>query len=82
MRQSIVVGSSITTHGGDAKVHDPMLSVAPIEPAELLLGAGEADLEPFDLAEPAFPLGFGDSGDQVVADLGKPCVLKRVRSKE
>jgi hypothetical protein len=31
-----------------------MLSVAPIELAELLLGAGQADLETFDLAEPAF----------------------------
>lgn len=44
-----------------------MLPVAPIEPAELLLGAGHADLETLDLAEPAFRLGFGDSGDQVVA---------------
>ncbi|WP_180268840.1 hypothetical protein [Streptomyces sp. Ru87] len=53
-----------------------------IELAEFLLGAGEADLEPLNLAEPAFPLGFGDSSDQVVADLGKPCPLGRARSKE
>ncbi|GAA4624070.1 hypothetical protein GCM10023196_022750 [Actinoallomurus vinaceus] len=59
-----------------------MLPVAPIELAELLLGASQADLETFDLAEPAFRLGFGDSGDQVVADLGKPCPLGRVRSEE
>ncbi|MGW1718932.1 hypothetical protein [Streptomyces sp. NPDC002156] len=56
--------------------------MAPIELAELLLAAGQADLETFDLAEPAFRLGFGDSGDHVVADLGKPCPLGRVRSKE
>ncbi|MFF9410375.1 hypothetical protein ACF1B0_33340 [Streptomyces anandii] len=82
MRQPIFVGSSIATRGGDAEVHCRMLPVAPIELAEFLHGAGEADLEPFDLAEPAFPLGFGDSGDQVVADLCKPCALGRVRSKE
>ncbi|WP_326615848.1 hypothetical protein OG863_01295 [Streptomyces decoyicus] len=82
MRQPTFVGSSITTRGGDAKAHDHMLPVAPIEPAEPLLGAGQADLETFDLAEPAFRLGFGDSGDQVVADLGKPCPLGGVRPEE
>ncbi|MET9074703.1 hypothetical protein [Streptomyces sp. NPDC004232] len=82
MRQPTVMGSSITTGGGDAQVHGRRLPVAPIELAELLLGADEADLETFDLAEPAFCLGFGDSGDQVVADLGKPCPLGRVRSQE
>jgi hypothetical protein len=70
--QSTFVGSSITTSSRDAKVYGRMLPVAQIEPAELLLGASQADLETFDLAEPAFRLGFGDSGDQVVADLGKP----------
>jgi hypothetical protein len=82
MRQPTFVGSSITTHGGDAKGHGRMLPVAPIELAELLFGASQADLETLDLAEPAFRLGFGDSGDQVVADLGKPCPLGRVRSEE
>ncbi|MEU2205724.1 hypothetical protein AB0B95_16710 [Streptomyces hygroscopicus] len=56
--------------------------MAPNEPAELLLGAGQAGLETFDRAEPAFRLGFGDSGDQVVADLGKSRPLGRVRSRE
>ncbi|HEY9372173.1 hypothetical protein [Streptomyces sp.] len=42
MRQPTLVGSSITTHGGDAKVHGRMLPVAPIELAELLLGASQA----------------------------------------
>lgn len=73
MRQPTFVGSSLTTRGGDAKAQDRMLPVAPIELAELLLGSSHADLETFDLAEPAFRLGVGDSGDQVVADLGKPC---------
>jgi hypothetical protein len=82
MRQPILVGSSITPRGGDAKVHGRMLPVAPIELADLLLSASQADLETFDLAEPTFRLGFGDSGDQVVADLGKPRPLGRVRSEE
>jgi hypothetical protein len=44
MRQPICVGSSITTRGGDAKVHDRVLLVVPIQLAELLLGASQADL--------------------------------------
>ncbi|WP_158692916.1 hypothetical protein [Streptomyces roseochromogenus] len=43
-----------------------------IELGELLLCAGEADLESFDLTEPPVLFCFGDSGDQVVADVGKP----------
>ena len=39
---------------------------------ELGFGASQADLEALDLAEPAFRLGFGDSGDQVVADVDQP----------
>ena len=35
-------------------------------------GAGEADLQALGLAEPAVGLGFGDAGDQVVADLDEP----------
>ncbi|MFB7109188.1 hypothetical protein [Streptomyces sp. NPDC056291] len=82
MRQPTFMGSSITTRGGNAKIHGRMLPVGLIELAELLLGASQADLETFDLAEPAFPFSFGDSGDQVVADLGKPCPLGRVRPEE
>ena len=36
---------------------------------QFVLGAGQADLESFDLAGPAFALGFGDAGVEVVADL-------------
>lgn len=62
MRQPTLVGSSITTRGGDAKGHGRMLPVAPIEPAELLLGAGQADPETFDLAEPASGFGPAPAG--------------------
>ncbi|MFI8992444.1 hypothetical protein ACIG63_47305, partial [Streptomyces antimycoticus] len=56
MRQSTFVDSSITTRSGDAKVHGRILPMAPIELVELLLGASQADLETFDLAEPTFRL--------------------------
>ncbi len=67
MWQPTSVGSSITTRGGDAKVQGRMPPVASTEPGELVLGAGQADAEPFCLAEPAFAFGFGDAGDEVVA---------------
>ncbi|MFF1584966.1 hypothetical protein ACFVX2_31585 [Streptomyces sp. NPDC058283] len=63
MRQPTSVGSSITTRGGDAKVHGRLLPGAPIEPAKLLFGVGQADLETFDLAEPAFRLAFARACD-------------------
>ena len=37
--------------------------------AEFVAGAGEADFQAFGFAEPALGFGFGDAGDQVVADL-------------
>src|SRR6516162_7928399 len=43
--------------------------MAAVDLGEFVVGAGEADLESFDLAEPAFAFGFGDAGGEVVADL-------------
>src|SRR5207248_9301331 len=43
---------------------------SPVYLGELVAGAGQADLESFGFAMPAFPLGFGDAGDEVVPDLG------------
>lgn len=34
-------------------------------------GSGEADLEAFDFAEPAFTFGLGDTGGEVVPDVGQ-----------
>ena len=42
---------------------------------ELLPGPGEADLQPLDLAEPAFPFSFVDAGQEVVAHLFEPGAL-------
>jgi hypothetical protein len=45
---------------------------------DLVLGAGEADLQPFDFAQPSFTSGFGYAGFEVVADLDQPVVLARL----
>ena len=39
------------------------------ELGEFVSGAGEADVEPVDFAEPAFGMGLGDAVEEVVADL-------------
>ena len=49
---------------------DYRAGVAPVDLGEFVFGSGEADLESFDFAGPAFAFGFGDAGDEVVADLG------------
>ncbi|MEU0374749.1 hypothetical protein ABZ070_31975 [Streptomyces sp. NPDC006283] len=49
---------------------------------KLLLGVSKAALQPFDLAEPAFPLGFHDAREEVVADLDKPGTLCRVDDQD
>jgi hypothetical protein len=46
-----------------------------VDLGELVFGAGEADFESFGFAEPAFAFGFGDAGDEVVADLGDAGLL-------
>ncbi|MDT3446276.1 MULTISPECIES: hypothetical protein [unclassified Pseudofrankia] len=45
---------------------------------KLGLGAGEADLESFGFAEPVVGFGFGDAGDEVVADVEKTVAGGRV----
>ena len=48
---------------------------ATVDLGELLVGAGQADLESFDFAVPAFAFGFGDAGGEVVADLDEAWLL-------
>jgi hypothetical protein len=57
------------------------LSVASVDLREFVFGASQADLEPFDLAEPALTFGFGDAAGQVVADLEQPLPLGGIRPK-
>lgn len=67
---------------GNAKINVAATGDAPVDLGEFPLCAGEVDLEPFDFAEPAFTFGFGDAGDEVVADVDESCPLGRVWSKE
>jgi len=49
---------------------------------EFGVGAGEADLEALGLAVPAVGFGFGDAGDEVVADLLQPCAGARIWAQQ
>jgi len=49
---------------GEAEV-DGLASAAAVDLREFVVGAGEADLESFYFAEPAFAFGFGDAGGEV-----------------
>lgn len=53
-----------------------------VDLGELVLGAGEADLEALDLAEPAFALGPGDAVVQVDPDLLKAVPLGGIWPQE
>ena len=47
---------------------------------EFVVGGGEADLESFGFAGPAFAFGLGDAGQEVVADLFQAAPLGGVES--
>jgi hypothetical protein len=49
---------------------------------DLLACGGEADLQAFDLAEPALVLGFADAVEQVGAHVGEPVALCGVGPQE
>jgi hypothetical protein len=51
---------------------------APVDLSELVVGVGEADLEPLNLAEPSLTLGLGDAVVEVVAVLHDAVPLGRI----
>jgi hypothetical protein len=53
-----------------------------VQLGELGVCCGQADLESPGFAAPAFAFGFGDAGDEVVADVHQPRPLSRVGSQE
>jgi hypothetical protein len=53
-----------------------------VDLGELAVGAGEADLESFDFAEPAFAFCFSDASLEVAADLFQPWPLCGVWPQE
>jgi hypothetical protein len=75
------VGVGVDDHR-KTKINDAGAGGVPVKLGDFLLGSGEADLEPLDLAEPSFAFGLGDAGDQVVADVGKSCPLGRIGPEE
>ncbi|MEU8559431.1 hypothetical protein ACFU5D_27990 [Streptomyces anthocyanicus] len=50
--------------------------------SRFVLGAGQADLQAFDRADPALALSFGNPVKQVVADLDQAISLRGFRPKE
>lgn len=65
---------------GNAEINVAATGDAPVDLGEFLLR--EADLEPFDFAEPAFTFGFCDAGEEVVTDLHEAVPLLGIRSQE
>jgi hypothetical protein len=56
--------------GGDAELNGVAVAGSDlVHLGELGVCAGEADFQAFGLAEPVVGFGFGDAGDEVVADL-------------
>ena len=68
MRWSVHGG--VAAEGGHSESGGGGGAGAAVDLGELVFGAGEADLESFGFAGPAFAVGFGDAGGEVVADLG------------
>jgi hypothetical protein len=78
--------SGLVVGGRDEGRHGEQDGARPLfdadELGELVLGAGQADLQPFDFAEPAFAFGLVDAGGEVVADLLDAGALGWVRPEE
>ena len=53
-----------------------------VELVELLAGSGKADLETVSFAEPSLVPGFGDAGNQVVANLDEAATLGQIRPQQ
>ena len=68
-------------HGGGWKVHDGG-PVSAVDLGDFVVGAGQAELESFDFAEPSFAFGLGDAVEQVGADLLEAVPLGGVRPQE
>lgn len=70
--------------GGQAEVDWPVWcgAVHLVELGEFRAGPSEADLEAFDLAEPAFAAGFLDPGEKVVADVEESSALCGVGTQQ
>src|SRR6266568_3567277 len=79
MRFGLDLGCSVhgggAAEGGHSESDQGRGAGAAVDLGEFVFGAGEADLESFGFAGPAFAVGFGDAGGEVVADLGDAVAL-------
>lgn len=73
-----VVWSVVPVGAGHAELDGGGSGGEFVELGELAARGGEADLQALDLTEPSLAAGFGDAGDEVVADLGEAATLVRV----
>jgi hypothetical protein len=71
--------SGICCESGHSEVDGSRGVGALVDLGEFVGGAGEADAESFDFAEPSFAFGLGDPGEEVVADLDDSLPLRRIR---
>jgi hypothetical protein len=75
LRCSVRGGGAV--EGGHSESDRGWGAGAAVDLGELVFGAGEADLESFGFAGPAFVAGFCDAGGEVVADLSGTVALGR-----
>lgn len=66
------------TDAGQAEMDSVLPPGQVVELQDLAIGGRQADLEPVNLAEPAFTFGLGDPVEEVVADLDQSRVLRGV----
>jgi len=75
-------GGSDVAIGGDAEADGfGAAGGGQVGLGEFVVGGGEADLESLGFAGPAFALGFGDAGQEVVADFFEAAALCGVDSQ-
>jgi hypothetical protein len=59
----------LVSDGGQTEADGNASAGSTIDLGKLLVGAGEADVETFDLAEPTFTFGFGDARPPCISNL-------------
>jgi hypothetical protein len=76
-------GGGDVSVGGDAEVDGfGPAGGGQVGLGEFVAGGGEADLESLGFSGPPFALGFGDAGQEVVADFFEAVVLGGVDAQE
>ncbi len=77
--RSCAGASDGVAEGGHAEAGGAVTGGELLHGPEFLLGGFEGGFQSGDLSEPALAAGLGDAGLKVVADLGQPWFLGRIR---